>query len=113
MNMLNNKGYAAKEMIMLSLALALVFGIALVRVSFALDEANDTTSINDLNNSSIIIAAKAYVDTHKDKFTDEVKYIYGSDLIQENYLTDQIKDASNKKIKITKKEDTYEVTLEN
>jgi len=102
--MKKNSGFAIKEMIILSGALAVVFAIAITKVSFAYTDALKEEEMKNGLQSSLIVAAKAYAQTKKEEIKEET-FIYGSDLIDAGYLIDvDDLDYKNTKIKITYEE---------
>jgi len=71
--MKKNSGFAIKEMIILSGALAVVFAIAITKVSFAYTDALKEEEMKNGLQSSLIVAAKAYAQTKKEEIKEEKK----------------------------------------
>jgi len=113
---MNNKGYAMKEIIILSAILAVVFAFGIAKVSYAYQDAADEEHKNDLKNNSLRIAAEEYAKRNTEKFASEETFIYGSDLIEAGFLMDiEDFDYKNQKIKVTwdKEKDTYKAEVIN
>ena len=112
--MLNKKGYSIKELLILFAALAIVFAIAISRVSYAYDEIDNSEEMQAAALKHVEEASKIYIHDHKEEFEEETTYFYGSDLLEANYLTNAGSvDISNIKIKVThnKEKDEYEVEI--
>lgn len=111
----NSKGYTIKEILILCGLLAIIFGVAISKVSYAYDEIDNTEELNETSVKHVEQAAKIYVHDHKEEFKEEETYIYGSDLISADYITGLPGvDVSNIKIKVThlKDSDEYKVEIE-
>lgn len=111
---MNHKGYTMREMIILCSVLAVIYGVAITKTSYAYQEAANTTEINEMKEAGLQTAAETYVKLHKDKFTESETYFFGKDLIEENLLiNDSEKDYINTKIKVTHEvnSDHYQVEI--
>ena len=73
---MNNKGFAVKELIILFSVLAVLFALAITKVSFAFEEVDQEEQLADLKNSNLLAAANVYVMMHKDLFTEAETYFY-------------------------------------
>lgn len=111
--MLNKKGYSIKEMIILCSILGVLFGIGIVKTSYAYEEVNKDEEIIALEEKNLITVAKLYVEKNKEKFAAAETYFYGKELIDNQYLlnTDTI-DFSNIKIKVSHNIEKDEYTVE-
>lgn len=111
--MLNRKGYTIKELMILCAVLAIVFAIAISRVSYAYDKIDNSEEMEEVALKHVEEAAKIYVQDHKEEFAEKETFFYGSDLISNNYLTGlNGSDIANVKIKVTKtSEDDYQVEI--
>ena len=98
-----NSGYAIKEFIILAAILAIAFTVAISKFSFAYQNISDENKIEEEENSTIKIAAQAYVKTHeKEMKKDAENYIFGKDLIENGFLiSTEENDYKDIKIKIT------------
>lgn len=104
---MNKNGFAVKEMILLSGLLAIFFGFAITKVSYAYQEASNSDSLMEQQKNSLIIASEEYAKYYPDKFKEKETYIYGEELIEAGFLRDiEEFDYENVKIKITKISDT-------
>ena len=84
---MNNKGYALNELIILLIVIAIAFGIAITRVSYAYQNINDEKALLEEEKDTLKIATEAYIKTHdKDLKKDGDNYLYGKDLADEGYL---------------------------
>jgi len=113
--MVNNKhGYVAKELIILCALLAVLFTVAIIKVSYAFEEINNMTQSSLASmDETLKKAALLYAKTHSDKFKEKETYIYGKELIENNYLMKlDEKDFENTKIKISRVNDKDEFTVE-
>ena len=103
---MNKKGFVVKEMIFLSVVLAIVFGIAITKVTFAYEDITKEEEIENEKEHVLKIAAEYYAKKHSDEMEEET-FIFGSDLIDEGFLFDTDKEKENAKIKITKKDGQF------
>ena len=104
---MEKNGYAVKELIILSAILAVVFGVAITRVSFAYEEITDKENLTNEKNHYLTLAATYYAKMHEEEMKEET-FIYGSDLIEEGYLCDTgDTEKENAKIKITKENGSF------
>jgi len=111
--MKNKKGFATKEIIILSGVLAIFFAVAITKVSFALKEANKEDEIYSEKMNVLAYATKAYISMNKDKFDNEETFLYGSDLIKAGFLVDiEDTDYKNAKIKVTHSKDKEDYNVE-
>ena len=110
---MNNKGYSIKEMIILCSVLAIVFVVGISRVSYAYSISANEGELEALTSKNLYNAAVAYVNNNKDKFTEKETFIYGSELIENNFLFEADNTNYGKtKIKVTKNTDeTYNVEV--
>lgn len=112
MDMINNKkGYSIKELVILCAILAIVFGIAISRVSYAYDKIDNSEEMTKESLKHVEQAAKIYVQDHKEEFKEKETYFYGSDLISSNYLSEG-SEIANVKIKVTHDLDKEEYHVE-
>ena len=111
--MQNNKGYTVKEMIILCAVLAIAFAIGISKVSYAYQVSLNASDTEALINKNLYNAALAYVNNNKDKFMEKETFIYGSELIENNFLFEaDNSNYSKTKIKVTKNADeTYDVEV--
>ncbi len=110
---MNNKGFAVKELIILFSVLAVLFALAITKVSFAFEEVDQEEQLADLKNSNLLAAANVYVMMHKDLFTEAETYFYGSDLVENQYLLDLPEESYNTvRFKVTKVNETDEYKVE-
>ena len=110
---MNQKGYSIKELIILCAGLAIIFGIAISRVSYAYDEIDNKEELQEDTLKHVEEAAKIYVHDHKEEFKEESTYFYGSDLLEANYLMNiGTSDVSNIKIKVTYEKEKGEYKVE-
>lgn len=112
--MKNKNGYAVYEMIILSLCLAVVFGIIITKVSFAYQEASNSEVIASEEENSLLVAANVYVKAHEDKFKkDGENYLFGKDLIEAGYLFEmEDTDYGKTKLKVTYNESKQKYQVE-
>lgn len=110
---LNKKGYSIKEMVILCSVLAVLFGIGIVKTSYAYEQINKEDEIMAIEEKNLITIAELYVKNFKDKFQEAETYFYGKELIDNQYLinTDNI-DFSNTKIKVSRNIETDEYKVE-
>ena len=111
----NSKGYTIKELLILCGILAIVFGIVISKVSYAYDQVDNSKELEQSSLKHVEQAALIYIHDHKEEFKDEETYIYGSDLIANNYLLGvNSTDIGNIKIKVTHQKDSedYHVEIE-
>lgn len=107
-------GYAIKELIVLFAILAVAFGVAITRVSYAYQDINDNNVILEEGRNSIKVATEAYVKTHEKDFKkDADNFIFGKDLIENGYLiqTDDF-DFHDVKIKVTYNKEQKKYTID-
>ena len=105
---MKKNGYAVKELIILSAILAVVFGVAITRVSFAYEEIMDEENVEIERNHYLTVAAEYYAKANEEEMKEEETFIFGSDLIEAGYLCDTGDKASeNAKIKITKENGSF------
>ncbi len=100
---MNNKGYAIKELIILLAIIAIGFGVAITRVSFAYQNINNENNFLEEEKNTLKVATEAYIKTHEKEFKkDADNYLYGKELADKGYLilTDDF-DFKDTKIKIT------------
>ncbi len=100
---MNNKGYAIKELIVLLAIIAVGFGVAITRISFAYQDISDEQTILEEGKNTLKIATEAYIKTHEKDFKkDTENYLYGKDLADDGYLilTEDF-DYKDVKIKVT------------
>ena len=83
--MQNNKGYTVKEMIILCAVLAIAFAIGISKVSYAYQVSLNASETEALINKNLYNAALAYVNNNIDKFMVKETFIYGSELIENNF----------------------------
>ncbi len=103
---MNNKGYSIKELIVLFAILAVVFGIGIIKSSYALEEASDESSFIEQQNKNILLASELYAQMNPDNFKETETFIYGSELLEHGLLINaETRDFNQIKIKITKNED--------
>ena len=103
-----SKRICRKRNIILSAILAVVFGVAITRVTFAYESVTQTDTIASEKEHVLKIAAEYYAKMHPEEMKEEENYIFGSDLIEAGYLFDtEDKEKENAKIKITKENNTY------
>ena len=106
--MMEKNGYAVKELIILSAILAVVFGIAITRISFAYEEIMDEENVEIERNHYLTVAAEYYAKMHEEEMQEEENFIFGSDLIDAGFLNDTgDKEKENAKIKITKENGSF------
>lgn len=99
--MKKKNGFAIKEMIILSGVLAIVFGIAITKISFAYTDALREDEINEGVYHSLIVAAEAYAKVKSEEFKEKETFIYGSDLIDAEFIVEnEDLDYKNTKIKV-------------
>lgn len=100
---MNNKGYAIKELIILLAIIAVGFGVAITRISFAYQDINNEEEILEEGKNTLKIATEAYIKTHEKDFKkDSENFLYGKDLADDGYLilTEDF-DYKDTKIKVT------------
>ncbi len=106
--MMEKNGYAVKELIILSAILAVVFGVAITRVSFAYEEIMNEETITNERVHNLTLAAEYYAKMHEEEMKEEENFIFGSDLIEAGFLSDTgDKEKENAKIKITKENGSF------
>lgn len=111
--LLNNKGYSIKEMVILCAVLAIVFAIGIVRVSYAYQDADNTSQMETVWNESLIQAARVYVLAHPEEFKDAETYFYGSELVENDYFIDVDDiDVDNVRFKVTRAQDSEDYQVE-
>ncbi len=111
---MNKRGYALKEVIILCAILALAFGVAITRVSYAYQNIADESVVTREDNNTIKLAAETYAKAHEDTLNkDKENFIFGKDLIEEGYLiqTEDF-DYHETKIKITYNNDNKKYIVE-
>ncbi len=106
--MKQRNGFAIKEMVILCAGLAIFFIIAITRISFALEEAKNESTLMEEKNHAIILAAETYAKANPDKFKESETFLFGSDLINEGYLLDiDDTDYQNVELKVWKENETF------
>ncbi len=106
---MNKNGFVARELVLLSVVIALVFGFAVTKVSFALKEIKEEDNQIGITNHTLLLAAEYYAKYNSDEFKEKENYIYGSDIIDAGFLIDlnNDKEIRNTKIKIIKEGTDY------
>ncbi len=98
-----------RDMIILSVVLALVFAVVITKVSFAYQGAVREDDIRDNQRDFLLVAAESYVKSKSNEFKETENFIYGSDLIEAGFLLEiEELDFKNTKIKVT-----YDENLKN
>ncbi len=111
---MNKQGYAIKELLILFGVLAIVFTVAITKVSFAYQEAVDTDNLLTEENNTIKLATQVYIKANPDKIDKEKEnFLFGKDLTEAGYLiqTEEF-DYSKTKIKVTYNKETKEYNIE-
>ncbi len=111
--MMNKKGYAVKEMIILCAILGVAFSAVIMRVSFAYQDALNEDEVVAMQNKNLQVAAEAYVELNKDLFQEPETYFFGRELIEKNFLVDiEELGYDTVKFKVTHPEGTDTYTVE-
>ena len=102
---MKQNGFAIKELVILFAFLGVVFGIAISKISYALEDASNTSAIALQQEENLELAGIVYAQKNPDKFTEAETFIYGSELVDNHLLNDIDNIYQNQKLKISKKED--------